>query len=142
MNRRATFLPIAMVAIISVLALIAIASGRSDAPDVVADSRYPYHICTFSKYCAGPACTDSNLSFVTYLEHEDGKPRIELAGVNPIATMTRIPDGLQFDTQGGAIDGTLIIFSNRDLNWVGSSGEAEEEINHFASGSCERLKTP
>jgi hypothetical protein len=41
MNRSA-MLPIIMVVVIILLAIIAMASGRSDAPDVAGDDTYPH----------------------------------------------------------------------------------------------------
>ncbi len=140
--KRTTMLPVALILVIVVLAIIAIASGRSNAPNVTGDSRYPHHICTVDRYCAGTECTRVPFSFVVYLEHENGQPRLELSGFSPIASVTEIPDGLLFESVGGAIAGTLTVFNDRGIDLAATSGEGENLIEHYASGRCERLKTP
>jgi len=142
MHKRATFLPVAMVLIIGVLALIAIVSGRSNDTGLVGDSNYPFHICTFNDYCVGPACTRNGSSFIVYLEHANGRPLLEMQRVNTAASMTTVPDGIAFETTGGVIEGTLTIYEDRVMDFVGTSEAGDDVLEHFGTGRCERLKTP
>lgn len=132
-----------MIFTIAVLALFAISSVRSNAPDVVADANYPHHICTFNDYCAGSECSRTPVSFVAYLSHEDGRPRLDMPGVAPRATLEERAVSLVFtSTSIDGISGTLEIPSNRNLKWVGTSGSGDDLIEHYGTGTCERLKTP
>lgn len=142
MTKRFTLLPVAMVLIIGLLALIAIVSGRSNDTGLVGDRTYPFHICTINDYCEGGECSREPVSFLVYLEHADGKPRLEMPRVNPTATLEPIRGGLEFETRGGEVSGILNIFSDRALEFIGTSGDASDPVEHFATGSCERLKTP
>ena len=142
MNKRTTLLPVILVAIIATLAVIAIVSGRSNDTGLVADRTYPYQICSFNRYCAGDACTSERQSFIVYLAHADGQPRIELPYVNPSATLELTLNGVKLETKGGQVAGTLEIFNDRGLDWIGTAGAGESLVEHFASGRCERLKQP
>jgi len=143
MMKSGSFIPIAMVLVIALLALVAITTQRSNAPNVTADADYPHHICTFNDYCAGATCTRTPFSFVAYLSHADGEPRLDMPGVNPRATLEELPIGLVFtSTSQDQISGTLEIQTNRNLNWVATSGSGDTLVEHFGTGSCERLKTP
>lgn len=136
-------LPIALVVVIVFLALIAIMQGRSNVPGVAGDDAYPHYVCSFNEYCEGDVCTTDPSSFVLYLEHIDLKPRLELARVNPDVTLTRdTPSEKVFETIGGQVRGTLMLFSDRSLHWAGLSGPSSAPIEHYASGSCQRLRTP
>ncbi len=139
---RSTLLPVIMVIVIGLLALIAMSSGRSDAPDVAGDDRYPHYVCTINNYCEGDTCSREPLSFVVYLRHADGLPRLELRGFSPRATLTEIPDGLVFESTGGEISGTLTVYEDRGLDITATSGEGSSSKEHYASGSCDRLNTP
>ncbi|AGI68098.1 hypothetical protein OAN307_c24930 [Octadecabacter antarcticus 307] len=141
MNRSA-MLSIIMIIVIVILALIAISSGRSDAPDLVGDDSYPHYVCTTNNYCEGDICSREPLSFVVYLRHADGLPRLELRGFSPRATLTEIPDGLVFESTGGDVSGTLTVFEDRGIDLTATSGESSSLIEYYASGSCERLVTP
>lgn len=141
MNRSA-MLPVATVIVIVLLALIAITSGRSDAPDITGDNSYPHHVCTINRYCTGEDCSRDPLSFVVYLEHENGRPRLELRGFSPIASVTEIPDGLVFESMGGEVGGTLTVYNDRGIDLSAASGEGDDLIEHYASGTCERLVNP
>lgn len=146
MEKRATMLPVIMVLVISVLALYAIFSSRSNDPGIVGDRNYPFHICTINDYCEAGDCSRDPLHFIVYLEYADGRPRLELPRVNPAVTMTTLPDGLAdglvFETRGGEVSGTLNIYEDRQLDFRATSGAGEELVEHFATGTCERLKTP
>lgn len=139
---RSTMLPVVMVIVIVLLTLIAMASGRSNAPDVAGDATYPHYVCTINDYCEGDTCDREPLSFVAYLRHEDGQPRIELARFSPRATLTEIPDGLVFESTGGEVSGTITVFTDRGLDLTATSGEGGDLVEHYASGSCERLVNP
>jgi hypothetical protein len=141
MNRSA-MLPVIMVVVIGLLAIIAMASGRSDAPDVAGDDTYPHYVCTINNYCEGDTCSRDPLSFVIYLRHADGLPRLELRGFSPRATLTEIPDGLVFESTGGEVSGTLTVFEDRGIDLTATSWEGNSLVEHFASGSCDRLITP
>lgn len=143
MTNRATMLPALMVVVIVLLAIIAMASGRSNEPDVTADAAYPHYICTMNSYCEGENCTrDAAISFVAYLSHEDGKPRLEFPRMSNRAVISEVPDGLAFDSTGGEVEGRVSIFSDGGMDFVATSGEGSEVVEHFASGRCERLRNP
>jgi hypothetical protein len=142
MTNRYTMLPVMMVVVIAFLALYVMNSGRSNDTGLVGDPNYPFHICTFNDYCEGPTCTREGASFLVYLEHANGRPLLELARVNPAATMEPIPSGLALVTSGGEVSGTLSIFTDRQMEFSGTSGTADDPVEHYATGTCERLKTP
>jgi len=143
MTNRVTMLPALLVVVIVVLAIIAMSSGRSNEPGVTADAAYPHYICTMNSYCEGSYCVrDTAISFVAYLSHADGQPRLEFPRMSPRAVMTEVPDGLAFDSTDGEVKGRVSIFSDGGMDFVATSGEGEDLIEHFASGRCERLKTP
>lgn len=139
MPKNSLRLPIILILVITALTAIAIFSGRSNQADVAGDSAYPHHVCTFNRYCAGESCTDAKVSFVAYLFHADGFPRVEMVGLSPRARLSEDEEGLIFESSGGEVSGTLRIFKNRGLDFVGSSGVGEELIEHYGSGSCDRL---
>jgi len=139
---RSNMLPVAMVVVIAFLTLIAITSGRTNDPGVVGDSNYPHYICTFNEYCEADECSREPRSFVLYLEHIDQNPRLEIAGVNPDVSLTSTPDLREFETRGGDLRGVLTMFPDRQINWVATSGIASDPVEHFATGDCERLRTP
>jgi len=140
--KRSTMLPVLVVIVIVLLTLIAIASGRSNAPNITGDTAYPHYVCVINKYCEGENCSDDNISFVAYLSHSDGEPRLELDRFSPRAILTEIPDGVIFESTGGVVSGTITIFDDRGLDLIATSGEGVDEIEHFASGRCDRLITP
>lgn len=143
MTNRSTWLPALLIVMIALLAVIAISSGRSNAPDVAGDSAYPHYICTFNAYCEGENCERGIArSVVAYIAHEDGKPRLEIPRMSPRATVTEIPDGLAFESTGGAVEGTLSVFQDGGMDFVATSVSGNEIVEHFASGRCESLKTP
>lgn len=142
MNKSHTMLPIAMVVVIAFLAFIAISSGRSTDPGLTGDRSYPFHICSSIEYCEGATCSRDQMSFIVYLEHADGQPRLEMARTNPTAVMTPVADGLEFVTRGGEVSGTLNIFRDRKYEFTGTSGAGAGLVEHFAIGTCERLLTP
>lgn len=142
MLKSGSMVPIAMVLAIAVLGLVAITSGRSNAPDVTADANYPHHICTFNDYCVGGTCSRTPFSFVAYLSHADGEPRLDMPGVSPRATLEERPVGLVFTSRSDQISGTLEIQPSRNLNWVGTSGSGDTLVEHYGTGKCERLRTP
>ncbi|MCF2870704.1 hypothetical protein L0664_06465 [Octadecabacter sp. G9-8] len=142
MLSRSTMLPVALAVVIGFLTLMAISSGRSDAPGVVGDSDYPHYICTFNEYCEGDTCTSDPSSFVLYTEHVDLKPRLELARVNPDVSVTKTATEHVYETRGGVVSGTLTFFSDRTLYWEAASGPASTPIEHYATGRCERLRSP
>jgi hypothetical protein len=142
MMRRSTILPVAVVVAILFLTLVAVMSGRSNEPGVADDRNYPHYVCTFERYCEDDTCTREQQSFVAYLEHADLEPRLEIARVNPKATLTSTPVQRVFETVGGEISGTLTMYPNRQIDWAGTSGPQDTPVEHFASGSCDRLKSP
>jgi len=142
MTGRSTMLPIAMVVVIVLLVLIAITSGRSNAPDVAGDDTYPHYVCTFNEYCEGDVCVREDRSFVVYMEHANGQPRLELPRVNPVATLTSSTAQRVFETNSGELSGSLTLYPERTFDWVGLSGTADAPIEHFATGRCDRLRTP
>lgn len=142
MQRRFTLLPVVMVVVIVFVALFMIFSEPTDAPNVVADRNYPHHVCTFNSYCAGASCSREPLSFVAYLSHKDGRPRLDMLGVNPAATLTQSPQELVFETMGGTVSGTLKIFSDRGFDFTGTANGETGVIEHFGTGECERRVTP
>ncbi|MDB2369037.1 hypothetical protein N9V68_00425 [Octadecabacter sp.] len=144
MTKRGSMVPIALVVTIAVLAFFAIGTGRSNAPDVTVDANYPHYVCTFNSYCAGAACTRTPFSIVAYLSHENDQPRLDMPGVASAASLEQ-RDGLTIFTTASdpdQISGTLVINSNRNMDWEGTSGEAGDLVEHFGTGRCERLKTP
>lgn len=142
MNKSSTLLPVVMVIVIVFVTLVVMLSGRSNAPDVAGDLAYPHHVCTFNRYCAGSECNEDGASFVAYLAHADGQPRVEIAGMNPRATLVETPQSLVFESLGGTLNGTLTIHRDRKLDFAARTSEAEGSIDHFGSGSCDRRKTP
>jgi hypothetical protein len=131
-----------MIIVIGLLALIAMTSGLSDTPDVAGDDSYPHHVCTIDTYCEGDECSREPLSFVIYLRHADGLPRLELRGFSPRATLTEFPDGLEFESTGGQVSGILTVYEGRALDLTATSGSGSSLKEHYASGSCARLITP
>lgn len=143
MTNRHTLLPALLIVVIALLAIIAMSSGPSNAPDVAVDRAYPHYICTFNSYCAGEDCQrDIDQSVIAYISHEDGKPRLEIPRMSPRATLTEVPDGLAFESTGGAVEGSLTVFTGGRMDFTATSVEDGEVIEHFASGRCGRLKTP
>ena len=138
MNRSA----MVSVVMIGLLAIIAMASGRSDAPDVAGDDTYPHYVCTINNYCEGDACSSDTFSIVVYLRHADGLPRLELRGFSPRSTLTEIPYGLVFESTGGEVSGTLTVYEDRGIDLTATSGAGSSLVEHFASGSCDRLISP
>ncbi|MCF2903956.1 hypothetical protein L0666_03065 [Octadecabacter sp. CECT 8868] len=142
MTKRHTMLPIVMVIVIALLALIAILTGGPKDLGVVGNPAYPHHICTFDSYCAGSECNRDDVSFVVYLEYEDGNPRLEMPGASTITAMERFDNRLEFETSGGEISGTLVLLRNRKFDFIGSAVGDEGIVEHFATGSCMRLHEP
>ena len=139
---RSTMLPVLTVLVIALLAVIAISSGRSNAPEVAGDTTYPHYVCVINDYCEGDTCSRDPISFVAYLSHEDGLPRLELPRFSPRATMTEIPDGLIFESTGGEVSGTVTIFKDRGIDIIATSESGGDVVEHYASGRCERLVEP
>lgn len=143
MPNRSLMLPVIMVISIAFLAAVAIMSGRSNEPEVAGNTTYPHHVCTFNSYCAGDVCSREPRSFVLYLEHADGKPRLELEGTNPVVTRRNISEGMVFETAfGGEIAASLTIYNDLGLNFTGTSAGVEVPTEHYGIGKCDRLKTP
>lgn len=143
MTNRATLVPAFLVVLIVVLAIIAMSSGRSNEPNVTADAAYPHYVCTMNSYCLGGECVrDTAISFVAYLSHADGQPRLEFPLMSPRAVVTEVPDGLAFESTGGEVKGRVSIFRDGGMDFTATSGEGDDQIEHFASGRCERLHTP
>lgn len=142
MHKRHTMLPVAMVIVVALLAMIAIMQGRSNDTGLVADSRFPSHTCAVTEYCEGPTCSREGFAFIAYLDYEDGRPRLEMPRVNPTATLEQTSSGLEFETRGGEVSGILNIYNDRMFDFVGTSGESNEKVDHFGTGRCERLQTP
>ena len=140
--KKSTMLPVLMVIVIGLLALIAISSGRSNAPEISGDSTYPHYVCIINSYCEGDSCSRDPISFVAYTSHEDGLARLELQGFSPRATLTEIPDGYIFESTGGRVSGTVTIFTDRGIDIVGTSGEGSDMVEHYASGKCDRFAEP
>ncbi|MEL6958481.1 MAG: hypothetical protein AAGL89_05955 [Pseudomonadota bacterium] len=139
MTKRATLLPVALVLVVAVLAAIAIATGRSNAPTISGDATYPHHICTFREYCTTSGCTRNAGSFILYTAHEDGFPRLQLRGWSPHVTATMTRNAALFESRGGAIEGTLTLHPNRGFDITGTSGDGDIPDEHFGTGMCERM---
>ncbi len=139
---RSTMLPVVMIIVIVFVVLMTMTAARTNAPDVVADRNYPHHICTTNRYCTGTECTDDPISFIVYLSDEDGLPRLDFPGWDPRLTLTETINGDAFESAGGETSGTITIFNNRDLDIVAKTVADNDVIEHYASGSCSRLKTP
>ncbi len=142
MNRRTTVLPIVMVVVIVIVTLIMIATGRSNAPSVAGDPAYPHYVCTFNSYCAGPNCTNEKTSFVVYVAHENGQPRLDIDGMGPRATLEETPQLRVFESRGGSLSGRLTMYPNRDFDFQGATGASDSIVEHFGAGQCDRLKSP
>ena len=142
MTHRASFVPVVMVVVVALLALIAMTSGRGNDTGLRGDPTYPHHICTFTEYCEGGECSREPISFIVYLTHVNDQARLEIPRVSPIADITELDGRRVFETRGGAVEGQFTIFDDLGLDWVGTSRAEEGLIEHYASGSCERLQTP
>ncbi|SMX31249.1 hypothetical protein [Octadecabacter ascidiaceicola] len=140
--KRSTMLPVLVVITIVLLALIVMLSGRSNDPGIKGDPDFPHFACQITKYCEGETCSEDPIPFVAYLSHADSLPRLELPRFNPRATLTELPDGYMFESDGGEVSGTVTIFSGRGLDLTGTSGSEDAPVEHFASGRCDRLVEP
>jgi hypothetical protein len=140
--RRSTFLPLLMVIVIVILTLIAIRSGRSNAPDIAGDSTYPHYVCTFAEYCEGPDCSLEPVSFVLYTEYEDGLPRLEAPRFGTRLTMTQYETHRIYASSGGAVTGDITFYPNREFDFAGSALNGNIEVEHFATGTCDSLVRP
>ena len=140
--KRSTMLPVLVVVTIAVLTLTVLMSGRSNDPGIKGDPAFPHYACLINRYCEGDTCSDDPISFVAYLSHADGMPRLDVPRFNPIATMTETADGYIFESDGGEVSGTVTIFKDRGLDIEGTSGLGVSSTEHFASGSCDRLVEP
>jgi len=142
MAKRQTFLPIMLVMMVALVGAFVALSGGSKHDDVTVNDRYPHHICTFNRYCAGNACAENVPSFVAYTMYEDGHARLEFPNMSPRATLTEDPEGIALLSTGGALEGTLRIFRTNGLDFTGTSGSGDDLVQHFASGNCTPLIEP
>lgn len=140
--RRSTFLPVLVVIVIVILTLIAIRSGRSNAPDLAGDTTYPHYVCTFAEYCEGPTCSRDPVYFVLYTEHSDGLPRLEAPRFGTRLTMTQYETYRNYASSGGAVTGNITFYPNREFDFTGSALNGNVEVEHFATGTCDRLVRP
>ncbi len=140
MKGRSTFLPVLLVVIIGLLTLIAITTGRTNAPDVTADAGFPQYICTFNSYCAGETCTNEPQSFVIYTAYDDGLPRLEAPRFGPRITLVEEADRRLYVASGGAIEGTFTLLNNRAIDFAGESKADGTVEEHYGMGRCDRLR--
>ena len=142
-SSRSNWRPALTIITIAVLAIVAISTGQSDAPDIVAEDDYPHVICTFTSYCEGGDCQRGIAQpVIAYISHDDGQPRLEVPRMSPRATITKIDEGLAFESTGGAVEGTLKVFRDGGMDFVGSSVGRDGVIEHYASGRCEPVHVP
>ncbi|PVA05930.1 hypothetical protein [Thalassorhabdomicrobium marinisediminis] len=143
MTGRATLVPIMLVVTILVLLLYAISTGRSNDTGLRGDAAYPHHICTFTRTCVGPDCTREPQSFILYLAHVDGTPRLDhMPDMAPALDAQPVGDAMTYRSRGGEVEGTFTLFRDRALDFSGTSGDGAMPVEHYASGTCERLQTP
>ncbi|AKS45990.1 hypothetical protein SAMN05444287_1095 [Octadecabacter temperatus] len=140
--KNSTVLPVLVVITIVILTLTVMMSGRSNDPGIQGDRAYPHYACQINRYCEGNNCSDTPISFIAYLSHEDGEPRLELPRFDPRATLTETPDRYFFESNDGDISGIVTIFKDRGVDLAGTSGAGASLVEHFASGSCDRLVEP
>lgn len=79
---------------------------------------------------------------MVYLAHLNGRPRIELDGMKPTATLVETPEMLLFESRGGAVSGTLSIFPDRKIDFIATSGAGDTLLDHFGAGQCDRCVAP
>lgn len=115
-------------------------TGRTNAPSVTGDARYPHYVCTIKDYCEGNTCARDTGALIAYLAHEDGKPRVEMAGLSPRATFEQAPQQLIFTSTGGDIQGQLRIYTDRAFDFVGT--DSTGSIDHRVTGQCDRRVGP
>ena len=139
---RSTILPVLVVITIALLTLIVMTSERSNDPGTKGDPAYPHYACQINRYCEGETCSDSPISFIAYLSHEDGEPRLELPRFDPRATLTESSDRYHFESTGGEVNGIVTIFKDRGIDIAGVSDAGGSLKEHFASGRCDRLVEP
>ena len=140
--KRSTMLPVLVVITIALLTLIVMMSGRSNDPGIKGDPAYPHYACQINKYCEGETCSDTPIPFVAYLSHEGGQPRLELPRFSPQATLTETPNGYTFESNGAEVSGVVTIYKDRELDIAGTSGDGNALVEHYASGTCDRLVEP
>lgn len=129
-----------MVIVIVFLALIAVSSGRSNAPQIAGDETYPHYVCSFREYCNDSGCTRDRGEFVIYTAFDDGNPRIEIADMSPRLSFSETNVSRKYETRGGTIEAVFEMFPNREFNMKGASGSGTDVEDHYGTGQCERLR--
>lgn len=137
-----SILPVLVVITIIFLTMIVTMSERSNDPGIRGDPAYPHYACQINRYCEGSDCSAAPISFVAYLRHENGQPRLELPRYNALATVTEVQNGYIFESEGGIVSGTVTIYKDRQLDIAATSEVDGSMVEHFASGSCDRLVEP